>query len=181
MTWTQRTPIIMPTWEGESSWDLNLRRRITCNYVTLRAEELVFPSGEPTNWLSGVKWSVLHKNNTIWTEQVVFTYLGMHVCLCVCITSLKKTRAWIWKRQSKGGCCYMHGRGWRESRERRRMMKLYFNLNKISIFKMFICFHSFVFLYTSGNNTKLPKLNGSHSALWKYQTSSPLQSPELHI
>lgn len=46
---------------------------------------------------------------------------------------------------------------------------------------MFICFHSFVFLYTSGNKTKLVKLNGSHSAPWKYQTYSPSQSPELHI
>lgn len=84
----------------------------------LRAEEIVFPSVEPPNWLPRVKWSALHKNNNIWTEQAVFVYLEVHVCPCVCITSLKTTENMNLKEtKQRGVFTCMGGDGGRMGKE----------------------------------------------------------------
>lgn len=70
-------------------------------------------------------------------------YLGMHihayinVCVCVCVTAFKEKENKI-LRQSKS----VHGKGWKEERERGGMMLLYFNFQNKKHFTKFRCHHS---------------------------------------
>lgn len=80
------TPVDKLLWK-EGSSGLKLRQG------TLRVGEIVFPMKRTlTAYLSGQSWNYPHTSNIIWTEQVLFTYLGKKVITIKEAINLRETK-----------------------------------------------------------------------------------------
>lgn len=93
--------------EEGNLWGLNHSQRIFNNQGMLKEDKMAF-SMKRAPWLilvTNIKGQpkIIYIGNIIQTEQLVFMYIGMHVC--VCMTVLKENEV-MNERQNKGKCVW---------------------------------------------------------------------------